>query len=118
MAREVLAERAEPAILASRLAPPPDIVAELGERSSDPVKAQAWDKGARDIETYRAENGVADRASALGSEPEAGRDRWSYERAGDKIAKAQRRLERAQQQDRSMQRGHDAGMDAGIDIGL
>jgi len=47
VARQVLAERAEPAILAARLSPPSCIVAELGERPSDPVKAKAWDKGVR-----------------------------------------------------------------------
>lgn len=117
IARQVLAERAEPAILAARLSPPEYVLRELGERPNDPAKAKAWDNGIRSIETYRHEHGITDTGNALGREAEGGRDRRAYDRASDAVREAQRRLER-QQHDRSMQRGHDAGRDMGMDIGL
>ena len=72
--RQVLAERAEPAILAARLDPPSYLVKELGERPSDPEKAKAWDKGVRAIESYRNEHGIKDKDNALGHWREGGQD--------------------------------------------
>jgi hypothetical protein len=66
---EVLAERARLATTAARLAPPPYVIAELGERPTDPAKARLWDRGLAQIEGYRQRNGVKDRASAFGVEP-------------------------------------------------
>lgn len=114
--RQVLAERAEPAILAARLAPPSYVVKELGERPSDPEKAKAWDKGVRAIESYRSEHGIKDKDNALGHWRESGQDRSAHDRAQDRVREAQRRLERIQQQDRSMQRGRE--MSHGFDIGI
>lgn len=113
IARQVLAERAEPAILAARLSPPEYVLTELGERPNDPAKAKAWGRGVRSIETYRHEHGVTYTGSALGRESEGGRDRRAYDRASDAVQDAQRRLERLQQLDRSMQRSHNAGRDTG-----
>jgi conjugative relaxase-like TrwC/TraI family protein len=96
IARQVLAERAQPAILAARLAPPDYIVKELGERPSDPEKAKAWDRGVRGIETYRNLHGIEDKDSALGSRREGGHDSSEHFRAQERIREAQNRLERTQ----------------------
>jgi hypothetical protein len=116
IARQVLAERAEPSILAARLAPPSYVVKELGERPRDPEKAKAWDRGVRDIESYRSEHGIKDKDSALGHWREGGQDRSAHDRAQDRVREAQRRLERQQQLDRSMQRSRE--MSHGFDIGI
>jgi conjugative relaxase-like TrwC/TraI family protein len=118
IARQVLAERAEPAILAVRLSPPEYVLKELGERPGNPVKAKAWDSGVRSVETYRHEHGITGTRSALGREPRGELDRRAYDRANDAVRDAQRRLERQQQLDRSTQRSHDAGKDMAMDIGL
>jgi len=112
IARQILVERSEPAILASRLAPPSYIVKELGERPAHPEKAKAWDSGVRSIETYRHEHGVKDTDNALGHRADGGRDHFAQDRARD----AQRRLQRQQQLDRSMQRSQE--MDHGFDLGI
>ncbi len=116
IARQVLAERAEPAILAARLAPPSYVVKELGERPSDPKKAKAWDKGVRAIESYRGEHGIKDMDNALGHWREGGQDRSAHDHAQSRVREAQRRLERTQQQERSMQRSRE--MSHGFDIGI
>jgi len=118
IARQVLIERSEPAILASRLAPPSYIVKELGERPADPEKARVWDSGVRSIETYRHEYGVKDTENALGDRADGGRDRLAQDHARDAIREAQRRLERQQQLDRSMQQNRDMGRDTGMSMGL
>ena len=118
IARQVLIERAEPAILAARLAPPSYVVKELGERPVDSEKAKTWDRGVKGIETYRHEHGITDAGSALGRKPESGADRLSHYRARNAIREAQRRLGRQQQLDRSAQRSRDASRDTGMDIGL
>ena len=111
--RQVLAERGEPAVIASRLSPPPYIVNELGERPRDPEKARAWDQGVRNIETFRHVNGVTDKDRGLGS----------YDRHQDgrtlaevRLRETQRRLERTQQLSRSMERSQE--MSHGLDIGI
>ena len=118
IARQVLIERAEPAILAAHLAPPSYIVKELGERPGDPEKAKAWDRGVKGIETYRHEHEVKDTGSALGLRPESGRGRFDHDRARNAIREAQCRLGRQQQRDRSMQRSRNTSRDTGMDIGL
>lgn len=82
------------------------------------MKAKAWDDGVRSIESYRSEHGITDTGSALGCQPEGGRDRLAHDRARNAIHEAQRRLDRRRQLDRSMQRSHDAGRDMGMDLGL
>jgi conjugative relaxase-like TrwC/TraI family protein len=114
--RQVLAERAEPAILAARLAPPSYVVKELGERPGDPEKAKAWDKGVRAIESHRNEHGIKDKDNALGHWREGEQDRSARDHAQDRLREAQRRLERTQQQERSMQRSRE--MSHGFDIGI
>lgn len=114
---ELLAKRKEQMLLAVRISPPAYVVKELGERPIDPVKAKAWDDGVRSIESYRSERGITDSGRALGREPEGSRDRLAHDRARDAIHEAQRRLDRQQQFDRSMQRSHDAGRDMGMGIG-
>ena len=113
VARQVLAERGEPALIASRLSPPPYIVNELGERPRDPEKARAWDQGVRNIETFRHVNGVTDKDRGLGS----------YDRHQDgrmlaevRLRETQRRLERTQQLSRSMERSQE--MSHGLDLGI
>jgi len=115
---ELLAKREEQMLLAVRLSPPAYVIEELGERPTDPMKARAWDDGVRSIESYRSERGITDTGNALGREPKGEWDRWAYERAGDAVRDAQRRLERTQRLDRSMQHEHDLGRDMGMDIGL
>jgi conjugative relaxase-like TrwC/TraI family protein len=115
---ELLARREEQMRLAVRISPPAYVVRELGERPIDPVKAKAWDEGVRGIEGYRNEYGITDTGSALGREPEGGRNSRARDRARDAIRETQRHLDRQQQPDRSMQRSHDAGRDMGMDIGL
>jgi conjugative relaxase-like TrwC/TraI family protein len=114
IARQVLAERSEPAVLASQLSPPSYIVKELGERPTDPGKAKVWDKGVRDIETYRHEHGVTDKDRALGRGRE--RDRGGRSLAQQRLRETQRRLERQQQLDRTMQRSRE--MSHGLDLGI
>ena len=115
IARQVLAERSKPTVLASQLAPPSYIVKELGERPTDPEKAKAWDRGVRDIETFRHKHGIEDKSSALGRGREYDQDGRAL--AQTRLRETQRRLERQQQLDRSMQRSHDLGRDMGLGIG-
>ena len=115
LARQVLIERSEPAVLASQLAPPSYVVKELGERPADPEKAKAWDKGVRNIETFRHTYGVKDADNALGGGREGSRD-MDRSRAESRLQETQRRLERQQQLDRSMQRGRE--MSHGLDLGI
>lgn len=66
---EALGHR-ELAIAAAHIAPPPYVKWELGERSGDPTKRKAWDRGVEEIETYRQRHGVNDPNRALGRERE------------------------------------------------
>ena len=111
--RQVLAERGEPAVIASRLSPPPYIVNELGERPRDPEKAKAWDQGVRNIETFRHENGVTDKDRGLGSYD---RDQDGRTLAEARLRETQHRLERTQQLSRSMERSQE--MSHGLDLGI
>ncbi|HEU4904779.1 MAG TPA: hypothetical protein VFT19_01525 [Solirubrobacterales bacterium] len=116
IARQVLAEREEKMLLAARLSPPAYVVKELGERPAEPEKARAWDRGVREIESYRNERSVTDKDSALGPRPEDRFERTSYEHAQNRIREAQRRLDRTQQLERSMQRSRE--MSRGDDFGI
>lgn len=64
--------REQLAITAARIAPPPYVVAELGQRPTDPAEAKTWNRGPAVIETYRRDNAVTDRASAFGPAAKSG----------------------------------------------
>ncbi|HEU4905546.1 MAG TPA: hypothetical protein VFT19_05460 [Solirubrobacterales bacterium] len=113
---QVLAEREGKMLLAARLAPPAYVVKELGERPADLTKAKAWDRGVRDIESYRNKRSVTDKDSALGPRPEDRFQRNFHDHARDRIRDAQRRLDRVQQAERSMQRSREMGR--GHDFGI
>ena len=113
---QVLVEREEKILLAARLSPPAYVVKELGERPDEPGKARAWDRGVREIESYRNERGVTDKDSALGKRPEDQFERALHDRAQDRVRMAQRRLDRVQQAERSMQLSQE--MDHGFDLGI
>jgi hypothetical protein len=111
VARQVLAEREERVMTAIRVSPPDYIVKELGERPTDPVKAKAWDSGVKGIEGYRHENGITDRQSALGREPQSASQRAARESAERRLRESQRRLglerqlAQARERARSIERG-------------
>ena len=113
---QLLAEREEKMLFAARLAPPAYVVNELGERPDEPGKGRAWDRGVREIESYRNERGVTDKDSALGKRPEDEFERALHDRAQDRVRMAQRRLDRVQQAERSMQLSQE--MDHGFDLGI
>jgi hypothetical protein len=103
-----LAAREQLTRTATRIAPPPYVVAELGQRPTDPAEAKAWDRGLTVIETYRGD-GVTDRASAFGP---AAKGRAAKARQ----CKAMERTERIQRQLREVavrQRCGSAGWSAG-----
>jgi hypothetical protein len=80
------------ALAAARISAPDHIAAELGERPSEGRERAAWDGAARDIEGFRLANGVRDRDSALGPEPDDRAARAEGIRAQDSIRRAQREL--------------------------
>jgi hypothetical protein len=111
-----LAEREEKMLFAARLAPPAYVVNELGERPDEPGKGRAWDRGVSEIESYRNDRGVTDKESALGKRPEDEFERALHDLAQDRVRMAQRRLDRVQQAERSMQLCQE--MDHGFDLGI
>lgn len=98
IAEQLLAERRELAILAARIAPPPYIKKELGERPSDPAKRKAWERGVEGIERYRQEDGINDRSQALGAEPTRRAERARREVQLRRLREVQREL------------GHESGL--------
>lgn len=118
IAGQVLADREEKMLLAARLSPPAYVVKELGERPADPTKAKASDRGVRDIESYRNERGVSDKDSALGPRPKDRFERTFHDHAQDRLREAQRRLDRVQPAERSMQRSREMGRGHDFGIGL
>jgi hypothetical protein len=66
IAAQALAKREAQMLTALELKPPPYILKELGERPSDWLKREAWDRGVLRIEDYRQEYGITDQKSALG----------------------------------------------------
>lgn len=50
----------------------------IGERPADQHHAQAWERAARSIETYRHEHQVTDQHTALGNEPDSRSDYKQY----------------------------------------
>jgi conjugative relaxase-like TrwC/TraI family protein len=105
----VLAERRELAVTAARIAPPPYITAELGQRPSDPDKQRAWDRGVSLIEGYRQENGVKDQSRAFGPEAKPG-----IERVHQRDAMRQLQREAQRVLGRQAARTLDRGMSLGI----
>jgi conjugative relaxase-like TrwC/TraI family protein len=97
----VLASRRQLAITATRIAPPPYITAELGERPGDVTKQRAWDRGVTEIEAYRQEHGIADRRRAFGTEPSRSVERQRREAKLRRLREVQRRLGREQHRERT-----------------
>jgi conjugative relaxase-like TrwC/TraI family protein len=111
VARQVLAERVEHAVLAAEIKPPPYIVKELGPRPSDLSKREHWRRGIRAVETYRREHGITDTSRALGSEPKADRARSEARRSAERqLQLARRRLGLEQQRERVRAQVRDMGM--------
>jgi hypothetical protein len=110
---EVLRGRVELAVTAARLAPPPYVVKELGERPTDPTGAEVWDRGLRAIESYRQRNGVKDQAHPFGAEPKdpAARERRELEMG--QMRHLQRQL-REQELRRAGERSAERGMGIGL----
>ena len=102
--REVLAARERLAVAATRITPPPYILAELGQRPSNPSEARAWDRGAGIIESYRCENGVSDHASAFGPPPQGGAAQARQRKAIERTARLQRQLREVALQKRVKER--------------
>jgi conjugative relaxase-like TrwC/TraI family protein len=105
VAERVLAERCELAITAARIAPPPYLIKELGERPSDPAKRQVWDQGIAEIERYRHENGITDARRPFGEEQKAPVDRAIQQSAERQLREAQQVLGRGRQASRELDRG-------------
>jgi hypothetical protein len=108
----VLSERHRIAITAVQLAPPEYVVRELGERPSDPVQREPWDRGVAVIEGYRQEYGVTDRRDALGKEPRHAIERSHWQEQRTRLAEQQRALQR--QQGHAIELDIDHGMDMGL----
>lgn len=106
IADHVLAERCQLAIAAARVAPPPYITKELGERPSDPTKRKAWERGVDGIERYRQRYGVKDPNRALGREREQAAQRATLRR----IRETQRRLGLGQHASRARDLGRSLGI--------
>ncbi|MBS1846220.1 MAG: relaxase domain-containing protein [Actinobacteria bacterium] len=88
----LLDRRRDMALSAARISAPDHIVAELGERPVEGRERAAWDGAVRDIEGFRLANGIRDRDSALGPEPDDRAARVERIRAQDSIGRAQREL--------------------------
>lgn len=109
---EVLGERVKLALVAARLASPPYITAELGERPADTAKARLWDRGVSAIERYRHENGVTDRSSTFGAEP---RDRSARDLRQLEMLRSQR-LARQLRQQQELRLGRQLRQGLGIEL--
>lgn len=89
---EAIASREQLTRTATRIAPPPYVVAELGQRPSNPAEAKAWDRGLSVIEAYRRDNGVTDRASAFGPAAKGGATKARQRKAMERTERVQRQL--------------------------
>jgi conjugative relaxase-like TrwC/TraI family protein len=99
----LIEERIKARVAVMRLDPPPYIVAELGERPSEPAERRAWDQGAAVIERYRQEHGIQDRDTALGRRPERGLDGAEQDAVRRRLIQQQRLLGQAQDRVRTTQ---------------
>jgi conjugative relaxase-like TrwC/TraI family protein len=106
-----LAERRRLVIAADRLAPPPYIIASLGERPADPANLARWEQGIDVIERHRQAHGISDRRSALGAEPSSGFERAAWERSANDLASVQRGLQRGQERGLSRELGVEREVD-------
>jgi hypothetical protein len=101
VAEHLIAERMGARLAAVRLDPPDYLIEALGQRPTDARERGAWDRGALQVERFRAENGITDKRHALGREPSrsAERARTPAERSAE-IARreAERRLRHQQRQ--------------------
>jgi len=115
IADQLLAEREEQMLTAVRLSPPSYVVKELGERPSDPAKGKAWDRGVKEIESYRQEHGVTDKRHAFGREPQSVSQRALREAAQRRLRETQLRLGRERQlaQERKRVRSIERGFSIG-----
>jgi conjugative relaxase-like TrwC/TraI family protein len=110
VADQVLAQRRQLAITAARVAPPPYISKELGERPSDPTKRKAWDHGVEGIERYRQEHGINDLGRAFGREAKRGAERARQESARRRLKETQRILGLGQHAARARDLGRGMGI--------
>ncbi|HXS46256.1 MAG TPA: MobF family relaxase [Solirubrobacterales bacterium] len=110
VADRVLAKRRELAITAARIAPPPYITNELGERPSDPAKQKTWDRGVDHIERYRQQHGINDPSRALGREAQRAAERARQRQALRRLQEMQRVLGLGQHAARARQLGHGLGI--------
>jgi conjugative relaxase-like TrwC/TraI family protein len=110
VADQVLAQRRQLAITAARVAPPPYISKELGERPSDPAKRKAWDRGVEGIERYRQEHGVKDLGRAFGREAKRGAERARQVAARRRLNETQRVLGLGQHAARARDLGRRTGI--------
>ncbi|HWM55523.1 MAG TPA: MobF family relaxase [Solirubrobacterales bacterium] len=110
VANQVLAQRRELAIVAARISPPAYVKAELGERPSDPVKREAWDRGLSQIERYRQDHGIKDPFRAFGAEAKQGAERARQEATRRRLLETQRMLGLGQHAGRARDLGRDLGI--------
>ena len=110
VADQVLAQRRQLAITAARVAAPPYISKELGERPSDPAKRKAWDRGVEGIERYRQEHGVKDLGRPFGREAQGGAERARQVAARRRLNETQRVLGLGQHAARSRDLGRGMGI--------
>jgi hypothetical protein len=88
----LIGERLRQRLAAVRIEPPEYVVAELGQRPSDPAKRRTWDLAMAGIEGYRFERGIGDRDRALGAVPDDVMARRQQESARESISQAQTQL--------------------------
>ena len=107
VAEHLIEERLGQRLRAVRIDPPHYIVKELGERPSDPMRRQTWDRAVATIEGYRAEHGIGDRDSTLGARPEERLAQLEQQRVTKSLHRAQRSLglERAAAPERTINLG-------------
>jgi hypothetical protein len=69
----------------------------IGERPADQHHAQAWERAARAVETYRHEHQVTDRHTALGREPDSSdyKQHLAFDRICANVTRARDRLGRS-----------------------
>ena len=107
---QALAGRRQLALTAVRIAPPPYIAKELGERPADPAKRRVWERGAEQIEGYRQEHAVKDTERAFGAKPKEPAERAARREAQRRLQRLQRDLGRGRQLGRSRDSGRSFGM--------
>ena len=89
---EAIAAREQLTRTAARIAPPPYVAAELGQRPTNSAEAKAWDRGLSVIETYRRDNGVTDRVSAFGPAAKGGAAKVRQRKAMERTERVQHQL--------------------------